>query len=85
MKEVYSYQEIGTLIDQGTSATFTRHIQARVTVSRPSSDSETVEALLLLSLGQYNIGLCEVEYEDISELLEAFDIDNKEEIWEVSE
>ncbi len=85
MKEIYSYQEIGTLIDQGMQVAFTRHIQARVTVSQPSTESEAVKALLLLSLGQYNIGICEIEYQDISELLEAFDIDDKEEIWEVSE
>jgi hypothetical protein len=83
MKELFTYQEIGTLIDQGTSATFTRHIVARVTVTQPTPDSETVKALLLLSLGQYNIGVVEMEYTDISELLEAFDIDDGEEIWEV--
>jgi hypothetical protein len=83
MKELFTYQEIGTLIDQGTSATFTRHIVARVTVTQPTPDSETVKALLLLSLRQYNIGVVEMEYTDISELLEAFDIDDGEEIWEV--
>ncbi len=83
MKEVYSYQEIGTLIDQGEQASFTRHIVAHVTVSQPNPDSEAVKVLILLSLGNYNIGVVEMEYTDISELLEAFDIDNKEEIWEV--
>ena len=83
MKELFTYQEIGTLIDQGTSATFTRHIVARVTVTQPTPDSETVKALLLLSLRQYNIGVVEMEYTDISELLEAFGIDDGEEIWEV--
>ena len=85
MKEVFSYQEIGTLIDQGRSATFTRHIQARVTVSQPNPNVETVKALVLLSLGQYNIGICEIEYNDIADLLETFDIDESEELWEVTE
>ena len=83
MKEVYNFQEIGTLIDQGIDATFTRHIVARVTVKQVSPDSDRIQAIMLLSLGQYNITLIETEYEDISELLEAFAIEDGEEIWEV--
>ncbi len=82
MKELYSFQEIGTLIDQGEQASFTRPIQAHVTVSQLQG-SERIQAILLLSLGQYNITVCEREYEDIAELLEIFDIDDGEEIWEV--
>ena len=83
MKELCSYQEIGTLIDQGIQASFTRHhIVAHVTVNQLQG-SERIQAVLLLSLGQYNITVCEREYEDISELLEIFDIDDGEEIWEV--
>ena len=85
MKELYNFQEIGTLIDQRQQASFTRHIVARVTVSQPNPESGAVKALMLLSLGQYNIGICEIEYEDIAELLDIFDIDDGEEIWEVSE
>ena len=86
MKELFSYQEIGTLIDQGQSATFTRHnIVAHVTVSQPNPDVDTVKAVVLLSLGQYNIGLVEIEYADIADLLETFDIDDGEEMWEVTE
>ena len=85
MKKLYNFQEIGTLIDQGQQASFTRHIVADVSISHPNPNSERIQAILLLSLGQYNIGLCEIEYEDISELLEAFDIDDGEEIWEVPE
>ncbi len=84
MKEVCSYQEIGTRIDQGIQASFTRPIQAHVTV-RQLQGSERIRAVLLLSLGQYNITVCEREYEDIAELLDIFDIDDGEEIWEVSE
>ena len=84
MKEVYSVQEIGTLIDQGIQASFTRHhIVAHVTVNQ-LPDSDRIQAVMLLSLGQYNITLVEMEYEDISELLERFDIEDGEEIWEVS-
>ena len=35
MKELFSYQEIGTLIDQGTSATFTRHVMKNVVIAPP--------------------------------------------------
>ncbi len=83
MKELFSYQEIGTLIDQGQQASFTRHIVAHVSVSQDSPSVETVKAIILLSLGKYNIGVAEMTYTDISELLEAFEIDDKEEIWEV--
>ncbi len=83
MKELFSYQEIGTLIDQGQQASFTRHIVAHVSVSQPNPNVETVKAIILLSLGKYNIGIVEMTYTDIAELLETFDIDDKEEIWEV--
>src|SRR5260370_317607 len=73
MKEVYSYQEIGTLIDQGESATFTRHVIAHVTVRQPDPNSQTVKTIIHLTLGQYSVGLFEMEYEDVSELLEIFD------------
>lgn len=83
MKELCSYQEIGTLIDQGEQASFTRHhIVAHVTVNQ-SPDSDRIQAVMLLSLGQYNITVVEMEFEDIAELLERFDIDDGEEIWEV--
>jgi hypothetical protein len=85
MKELFSYQEIGTLIDQGTSASFTRHVVAHVSVRQPDPNSPTVTAIIHLTLGQYSVGIFEMEYEDLSELLEIFDIDDKEEIWEVPE
>jgi hypothetical protein len=68
MKELYNYQEIGTLIDQGQQASFTRHIVARVTVSQPNPNVESVKAIILLSLGKYNIGIVEMTYTDIAEL-----------------
>ena len=83
MKELFSYQEIGTLIDQGTSASFTRHIVAHVSVSQPTPNVDTVKVIIHLTLGQYSVGIFEMEYEDLSELLEIFDIDDKEEICEV--
>ncbi len=83
MKELFSYQEIGTLIDQGQQASFTRSLVAHVSVSQPNPKVETVKAIILLSHGKYNIGIVEMTYTDIAELLETFDIDDKEEIWEV--
>jgi hypothetical protein len=40
MKEVYSYQEIGTEIDQGKMAVFTSHPVARVTVQQLPGDRQ---------------------------------------------
>ena len=83
MKELYNFAEIATLIDQGQQPSFTRSLVAHVSVSQPDPNVETVKAIMLLSHGKYNIGIVEITFIDIAELLEAFEIDDKEEVWEV--
>jgi len=85
MKEVYNYQEIGTLIDQGKQVVFTCHPAARVTAVQKSADSDTITATITLLIGEYVISVMESEYASIVALLDAFDIDESSEIWEMLE
>ena len=83
MKQVYSYQEVGTLIDQGKRVVFTCHPEARVTAVQKHRDSDTVTVTIQFSIRDTCIGIVENEYTSIVEVLEAFDIDERIEMWEV--
>ena len=83
MKEVYSYQEIGTLIDQRKPVMLTCHPEARVTAVQKHPDLETITVTIQLSIGDTCIGIIENEYLTIGLLLDAFDINDLSEIWEV--
>jgi len=85
MKQVYSYQEIGTLIDQRKLVAFTCHPVALVSVVQRHPDLETITVTIQFSLRDTCIGIVEHEYSSILALLEAFDIDDLAEIWEVLE
>ncbi len=83
MKEVYSYQEIGHTIDTGQQVVFTCHPEARVTVVQKDTDSDTITVTIILSIGDTCIGIIENAYLTIGLLLDAFDINDLSEIWEV--
>ncbi len=83
MKEVYNHQEIGTLIDQGQPVAFTRQLEVRVTARQLNHDSTTITALVQLCRGDYFLGEVEQEYPTVALLLDAFDISELEDIWEV--
>ncbi|HZS78230.1 MAG TPA: hypothetical protein VFA41_16580 [Ktedonobacteraceae bacterium] len=83
MKRVYSYQEIGTLIDQGKQAIFTCHTIVRVSCVKKDPGSETITVILTALIRDTCVGVLEQEYSSIEEVLEAFDIDDFEELWEV--
>ena len=83
MKEVYSYQEIGTLIDQRKPVVFTCHPVARVTAVQRHPELETITVTINLSIRDTCIGIMENEYPSQLALLEAFDLNDLEEIWEV--
>ncbi len=85
MKEVYSDQEIGTLIDQRKTVAFTCHPEARVTVVQKHPDLETITVTTRLSIQGECVGIVEYEYASILAVLEAFDIGDLSEIWEVLE
>ncbi len=83
MKQVYSYQEIGTQIDQHKNVVFTCHPEARVTAIQRHPDSDTVTITINLSIRDTCIGIMENEYASLADLLDAFNIDDLEEIWEL--
>jgi hypothetical protein len=83
MKIAYSYSEIGTLIDQGMKTIFIRPALVRVNVKKPSDKSDAIRVSINLLIGDYSIRVFECEYKNILDLLVSFDIDDKEEIWEV--
>lgn len=85
MKELYSYQEIGTLIDQGQSAAFTCHPVARVTVVQRESERVAIHMTIDLLVGDYHITTFEEEYPSIETVLDLFQINDLAEMWEVSE
>jgi hypothetical protein len=83
MKEVYSYSEVGALIEQRTKTIFTRPAQVRVSVMKPSGKSHAIKVSINLLVGTYSIGVFQCKYKNILELLEAFDINENDEIFEV--
>jgi hypothetical protein len=83
-KTVSSFQEISTLIAQGTPVIFRRRLEVRVTAIQPCHDRDTITAVLQLSLGDYFLGEVECEFATIVGLLDAFAIDERAELWEVA-
>ena len=83
MKEIYSYQEIKTDLDQGEKVGFTAHPTVYVTAVRKSPGSEPISVTFEIGIGSYVIGEFTSEYDAIEKLLDAFDIADHEEIWEV--
>ena len=83
MKQVYSYQEIGTLIDQGKQVAFTRTVQTHITAIQKCRENDEITVSIALCVGEYVIAELETTYPRIEALLDAFDIGDLEEIWEV--
>lgn len=84
-KTIYSYQEISALIEQGIPVAFTRQLEAHVTAIQPCDDRDRITAIMQLSLGDYLLGEVECEFTTIAGLLDAFDIQERTELWEVVE
>jgi hypothetical protein len=83
MKQVYSYQELGTFIDRGKPMVFTCHPEARVSTVQKDKDCDTVTVTINLPIRDTCVGLVEDEYTSMLAVLDAFDIDESAEIWEV--
>jgi hypothetical protein len=83
MKEVYSYQEIQPLITKGQAISFTCHVHAELTTIQKQPGSDTVTATIHILVGEYVTAVVECEYPSIVSLLDAFDINESLEIWEV--
>ena len=85
MKQAYRYQEIRHLIEQGKEVTVTCHLHAEVTAMQKRPASDTITATIHLLVGEYVIAVVESEYSSLVCLLDAFDIDETCEQWEVRE
>ena len=81
-KTVYSYQEIGHLIDSCERVLFTCHPVARVTAVQQPWPNASIKVTINLSLGDTHLGTVETDYASITDLLDAFQIDDIDEIWE---
>jgi hypothetical protein len=83
MKQAYSYSEVGALIEQRTKTIFTRCAQVRVSVMKPSGKSHTIKVSINLLIGTYSVGVFQCTYKNMLQLLEAFAINENDEIFEV--
>ncbi len=80
MKQVYSYQELASQIEQGQTVSFLSPLTARVRLCQ--QDEKRVIVTITFFLRDTSIGMIEDEYASIIEVLDAFDIDEAAEIWE---
>jgi hypothetical protein len=85
VKQVYSYQEIGTLIDQGKQVAFTCHPEACVGAVQKDPDSDAVTVTLNLCIRDTCVGMVEDAYASMLAVLDAFDVDDLAKVWEVLE
>lgn len=83
MKTVYSYQEIAHLIEQGNQVVFTCHPEARVSTVQKHPDRETITVTIHLSIRETCVGSVSYEYASILAVLDAFDVDEGAELWQV--
>lgn len=83
MKTLDSYQEIGTLIDQGRQSVFTCHPEARVSAIQRHRDSDGITVTINIHIQDTCVGIVEYEYASILAVLEAFAIEELAEVWEV--
>lgn len=83
MKQIYRYQEIGTLIDQGRQVVFTCYPEARVSARQNHRESDTVTVTINLCIRDTCVGIVEYEYSSMLAVLDAFDVDEQAELWQV--
>jgi len=85
MKEVYSYQEISTDISQGENVAFTFHPIVHVALVRKSLESQAITATIEVYIGDECFGIFEQEYVSIQAVLNAFDLPDHVELFEIVE
>jgi len=73
------------VIDSCNPVVFTCHPVARVSVLQRAFPENSIKVTITLGIGDTCIGIMENEYSSIIDLLDAFQIDDLEEIWEVLE
>jgi hypothetical protein len=83
MKEVYSYQEVGSDIAQGETLAFIVHPTLHVRAVKKNPDSENITVTYEICIGTDAIGEFISDFPDIEKVLYAFDIADHEEIFEL--
>lgn len=88
MKTLQSYQEAGHVIDSCNPVVFTCHPEVRVSVLQENPLTGVVKVKLFINVGNTivghtTVGIAENEYASIDDVLEAFQINDIDEIWEV--
>jgi hypothetical protein len=81
MKELYNRTEVELLAAQ--KFTFIAHPVLHVTAVRKSVESESITATFEIEIGEYVIGELTIQYDTIERLLDAFDIADHAEIFEL--
>ena len=84
MKEVYCYQEVESDIVQGETVAFTAYPTLLVRAAKNNPESEAITVTYELCIGSDSIGVFASEFPNMESLLDAFDIADHEEIWEVA-
>ncbi len=87
MKEVYCFQEVSTDIAQGEKVSFPFHPVIYVTLVRKSRESQEITATIELCLYTSDdcIAIVEQTFETIQAVLNAFDLPDHVELFEMVE
>lgn len=81
MKQLGNFQEVGPDLDQGKTGRFQLAVKATVDVQVLSD--EEVMVTTTYSLGDVHLGKTEIPYPSLDAVLEAYQIDEREEIWQI--
>ncbi len=83
MKEGYCYQEIAHLVKSGQKITFTYPLRVEVTAVALHPDRDTLQVTFALLVGEYTIAEFTSEYDTVESLLDAFDIADHQDVFEL--
>lgn len=83
MKELYSYQEIQTWIRNGQAVTFLSPLRVQVTAAQKHHDTTAIHVTYVLLIGEDALAEFVSEFETMEDLLNAFDIADHQELFEL--
>lgn len=82
-KTLQSFQECGSLIEASEHVAFTCHPEVRVAVFKIPFPSQEVKCTMYVSLNDTALGIAEVVYPSVDAFVEAFQINDIDEVFEV--
>lgn len=80
MKTVHKRSEVEKAIEKGTPVAFSTSVQVTVTVRQVE---DATQATLVLRVGDAYIGEIQADYTSVDAIMEAFQLDDEAEIWEI--